>query len=174
MFQDPGVLCDRATGGGCAIMSKASPGGTVGLPKGGWISLASALRSLRGMARLTHVRCHLFKQKAHVPMRFHILNNAIAAACCSQTWPPSARQGNEPCATIDFHVCVITHIYSKQRRGRSDWTFWPTVILPLGWKLCTHCNLWHVSCCRMLLLALRQPTSPFTPGKAGGGSDTTT
>lgn len=51
----------RVTRGGCAIMSKASPGGTVGLPKGGWVSLVSVPRSHRGMARLTHVRCHLFK-----------------------------------------------------------------------------------------------------------------
>lgn len=61
-------------------MSKASPGGTVGSPKGGWVSLGSVPRSHRGMARLTHVRCHLFKEKAHIPMRFHILNNSLAAA----------------------------------------------------------------------------------------------
>lgn len=49
----------QVTGGDCAIMSKASPGGTVGLPKGGWVSLVFVPRSRRGMARLTHVRCHL-------------------------------------------------------------------------------------------------------------------
>lgn len=49
----------QVTGRDCAIMSKASPGGTVGLPKGGWVSLVFVPRSHRGMARLTHVRCHL-------------------------------------------------------------------------------------------------------------------
>lgn len=63
-------------------MSKASPGGTVGLPRGGWVSWASVPHSRHGMARQTRVRCHLFEQKAHVPVRLHIPRSSLLFRPC--------------------------------------------------------------------------------------------